>query len=485
MSMLTPLDSPIVCPITVGREPHIAAADRLLDQLVSGQGQTLLITGEAGIGKSRLVSEIKTRAIERRCRVIQSECFETDRALPYAPFLELLRELLPEFVETPTGLDPEQHKRRLFQAVTDSLAGAARERPLLMVIEDVHWADETSLELMRALARTSAQQRLLLVLTFRSDEIDDGLRGLLTALDRQRLSVELRLQRLSRSNLDAMLRAIFHRTRPSRGEFLDLLYGLTEGNPFFIEEVLRALVGAGDIFVQDGTWERKPIADLRVPRSVEDAVQRRTAQLTPGAREVVQLAAVAGRRFDFELLGALSGLDESTLLSLVKELIAAGLMVEESADQLAFRHALTRQAIYASLLGRERRALHRKVAQALEQIGSPDAVEASADLAYHHAEAAQWQPALVYARKAGELALRMYAPRAAVEQFTRALDASDALRQPGDPELFRLRGQANDLLGEFDAAQADLEASVGAARGRGPHGGMACSSRPQPVVGTP
>ncbi|HYW87130.1 MAG TPA: ATP-binding protein, partial [Chloroflexota bacterium] len=144
--MLTPLDSPIVCPITVGREPHIAAADRLLDQLVSGQGQTLLITGEAGIGKSRLVSEIKTRAIERRCRVIQSECFETDRALPYAPFLELHRELLPDFVETPTGVDPEQRKRRLFQAVTDSLAGAARERPLLMVIEDVHWADETSLE---------------------------------------------------------------------------------------------------------------------------------------------------------------------------------------------------------------------------------------------------------------------------------------------------------------------------------------------------
>jgi tetratricopeptide (TPR) repeat protein len=160
----------------------------------------------------------------------------------------------------------------------------------------------------------------------------------------------------------------------------------------------------------------------------------------------------------------LSGLEEATRLGLVKELIATGLMVEESADKLAFRHALTRQAIYASLLGRERRALHRKVAQTLEQLATPDSDEGSADLAYHYAEAAQWQPALVHARKAGERALRMYAPRAAVEQLTRAVDAAQALGQPGDPELFRLRGQANDLLGEFEAAQADLDASVGAAQ---------------------
>src|SRR4029453_14663025 len=114
---------------------------------------------------------------------------------------------------------------------------------------------------------------------------------------RERLAVQLEVQRLLPDELDALMRAIFH--RPSRGEFLDLLYGLTDGNPFFAEEVLRALVGAGDLLVQDGGGERKPIGELRVPRSVDDAVQRRLAQLSSAARDVVALAAVAGRRFDF------------------------------------------------------------------------------------------------------------------------------------------------------------------------------------------
>src|ERR1044071_8968740 len=148
--MLAPLDRPIVCPITIGREPHLAAVDRLLDQLTEGTGQTLLVTGEAGIGKSRLVAETKARAAERGVLVLQGQCFETDRSLPYAPFVDLLRgesafaELLPELIQTPTTLEPEHQKRRLFRALTALVADLTRERPLLIVVEDVHWADETS-----------------------------------------------------------------------------------------------------------------------------------------------------------------------------------------------------------------------------------------------------------------------------------------------------------------------------------------------------
>lgn len=465
--MLAPLDSPIVCPTTIGREAHLAAIDGLLDNLLLGQGQTLLIAGEAGIGKSRLVAETKARAARRGLPVRVGQCFETDRALPYAPFLELLPEPFGEQVHgTIAAVDSEQHQRRLFQALIDAVRELTTEHPLLLVVEDVHWADETSLELLRFLARAASQERLMLVLTYRSDEVNahPGLRALLTAFDRERLAVELRPRRLSRDELDSMLRAIFVLTRPARSEFLDLLYGLTEGNPFFVEEVLRALVGAGDIFMADGAWDRKPIAELRVPRSVEDAVQRRTAQLSQPARNVVEVAAVAGRRFDFDLLAELTRLHEHALLGVVKELIGAGLMVEEADDQLAFRHALTRQAIYSGLLSRERRALHRQVAEALERLGSSSLDESAADLAFHYAEAHQWQQALPYAQRAGERALRMYAPRAAVEQLTRAIDAARALSALPEPEVFRLRGQAYELLGDFEAARGDLEMAIATGR---------------------
>jgi DNA-binding NarL/FixJ family response regulator len=480
--MLAPLDSPIVCPITVGRAPHLDAIERLVDHLLNGSGQTLLVAGEAGIGKSRLVAETRTRAAQRGALVLQGQCFETDRSLPYAPFVDLLRgfvssgaadvriqRTLAELVEAPAPVqpasnEPEHQKRRLFHALTGLVGELSTQQPLLVVVEDVHWADETSLELLRALARSAAHTPLLLLLSYRSDEVDAGLSGLLTALDRERLSVELRLERLSVDELDTMLGAIFQSARAGRTEFHEMLYGLTEGNPFFVEEVLRSLVGAGDIFQRNGAWTRKPLDELRVPRSVDDAVRRRSAQLSATARATIAVAAVAGRRFDFELLAALTACDEPSLLAIVKELIAAGLVVEESADQLAFRHALTRQAVYAGLLARERRGLHRRVAEALEQLGRASLDDAVADLAYHYAEAGLPEPALRYARRAGERALRMYAPHAALEQLTRASDATRQLGTPIDPELLRLRGQANDLIGDFEAASTDFASAREAAR---------------------
>src|SRR5262249_12282949 len=157
------------------------------------------------------------------------------------------------------------------------------------------------------------------------------------------------------AGVDAMLGALLDLPTPATAEFRAALYALTEGNPFFVEEVVRALVAAGEITRTGVGWERRPLAELRVPRSVQDAVQRRGRALGAPARRVLSLAAVLGRRFDFALLRELTGLGEAGLLTRVKELIAAQLVVEESADRFAFRHALTRQAVYAGLLARERR----------------------------------------------------------------------------------------------------------------------------------
>ena len=191
-----------------------------------------------------------------------------------------------------------------------------------------------------------------------------------------------------------MLQAIFGPRETLGDEFVHLLHGLTEGNPFFVEETLKALIVAGDLApTGDGGWRARPLERVRVPRTAVEAVRRRLAALTVPARAVASTAAVAGRRFDFELLQALTRHDERELLALVKELIAAQLVVEESAERFAFRHALTREAIYAELLARERVALHRDVAAALER-STPAPLDAVVEaLAYHAWEAGDWERA--------------------------------------------------------------------------------------------
>jgi tetratricopeptide (TPR) repeat protein len=257
-----------------------------------------------------------------------------------------------------------------------------------------------------------------------------------------------------------MLRAIFALPRPVRVETLDAIYSLTEGNPFFVEEILKSLITAGDIFYADGLWDRKPMPMLRIPRSLNDAVAQRVAQLSADARQVLVLAAVVGRRFDFALLQHLAHHDESHLLPLIKELIAAQLVVEESAERFAFRHALTRRAIYGGLLARERITLHRAIAEAIECRDADTLSPHVADLAYHYFEAGVWERALMYARYAGERAQELGAPLSAVAQFTRALTAARELKTTSPPALYLARGHAYETLGDFEHARADFEQGI-------------------------
>jgi predicted ATPase/DNA-binding CsgD family transcriptional regulator len=486
---------PILCPVLIGRASHLEALTRLIEHARGGSGQTALIAGEAGIGKSRLVAEAKTIAALRGFSILQGSCFEPDRVLPYAPLLDLLRTFcanhldaeiasafgssgpelikllpevatrLPEFTPTP-ALEPESEKQRLFNALAQFFTGAAASEgvPLLIVIEDLHWSDDSSLEFFLRLARRIVSQPIFFLLTYRIDETHPPLNHFLVELDREHLAIELMIQRLTMAEVNGMLRAIFALDRPVSAEFQQTLHALTEGNPFFIEETLKALIASGNIFLEQGRWDHKPVSELHIPRSIQDAVRRRSDHLSDGARNLLELAAVAGRRFDFGLLQELTGMDEQGLLSLMKELVAAQLVVEETADQFSFRHALTREAVYLSLLIRERKRYHGLIARTLELIYS-DSLDARVDnLAYHSYEAGAWDKALEYSQRAGEKAQALYAPRTALDQFTRALEAAQHISVPASA-LYRERGQAYETLGEFDKAQADYEQVLSSAGG--------------------
>jgi DNA-binding CsgD family transcriptional regulator len=494
--MMASLDGPIICPVFVGRAPQLAAARQVIERAGGGRGQPLLIAGEAGVGKTRLVAEVSAQAAAGGYRPLRGACFPDDGASPYAPLLDLLRAhcagrspeaiiaelgpaaptlapLLAGALAAPLALDPlpalepAQEKRRLFAALLQFFFERAARAPALVVIEDLHWSDDTSLEFLHHLARACPGHSLLLLLTYRPDEAPPRLRRWLAMLDRERLAHELRLPRLTRDEVAGMLRAIFALERPARAEFVEAVYGLTDGNPFFIEETLASLIATGDVFIADGGWDRKPIGELRIPRSVQAAVQARAERLSPPARRLLSLAAVAGRRVDFALLRELTQGDEHHLLARLKELIAAGLVIEESDEVFAFRHALTQQAIEAELLGRERRTLHGLVADAIERCygGAPE--PHLADLARHAYRAGRWEAALACARRAGERALALYAPREAIEHLTHALEAAERLALDAPADLLRQRGQAREWVGDFEGARADHEAALAAARAGG------------------
>ncbi len=298
--MAIPFLQQIVCPILIGRAPQLDALRQLVDAASGGHGQTVLISGEAGVGKSCLVAEARAYAAGRNVLLLQGACFPQDAACPYAPLLDLLRArfageasqtivadvgpfardlavLLPDLVPFPVHvaplvLDPEQQRRRLFEALVHCLIRRVAPQPTVLIVEDLHWSDEGSLDFLLYLVRHAADQPLLLIGTDRSDELSPGLQRWLAGLDRARSTHQLSLAPLTRDEVALMLRAIFDLSRPVRVEFLDAIYDLSEGNPFYIEELLKSLVAAGDIFYADGGWDRKPMQELHIPRTLREAV---------------------------------------------------------------------------------------------------------------------------------------------------------------------------------------------------------------------
>lgn len=497
--METRFTPPILCPVLIGRVQELTTLRLLVDRAKSGRGQVALLSGEAGVGKSRLVAEIKTSAAAHGFLLLEGQCFQTDSASPspYAPLLDLFRayfarwtptslpDLMHSFASTlsrllpdlallfpdlatlpaPLSSDPEEEKRRLFAAMAHFVTEQAVQHPVLLVVEDVHWCDDLSLDLLLHLARRGFQVPLLLLVTYRSEELHPRLRRWLTQLDRERLVQECSLERLARAEVAAMLRAILETKQEIDADLLDTLYTHSEGNPFFVEELLKSLMTTGELVCVDGIWKRTTHW-APVPRSVQEAVQQRTVYLSADAKRLVTLAAVAGRRFNVTLLQEMMRCDEGHLLALLKEVMAAQLVVEEGIDQFAFRHALTQQAIYAELLLRERQGLHRSLAESLERLAtnSPFRERYLEDLASHCYEAGMWEQALAYAQEAGEKALSLYAQQAAIDHFTRAVEAAHHLSRTPPLFLYLARGQAYETLGDFEHARGDYERALDTAR---------------------
>jgi predicted ATPase/DNA-binding CsgD family transcriptional regulator len=368
-------------------------------------------------------------------------------------------------------VDPDQERRRIFHALAQVLLLLAAKQPLLVILEDLHWSDETTLQFLTYFCRqlSSIHDRaLLLLMTYRSEEVSTVLEHSLTELERQRLTKEIGLNPLTMAEVDVMVRAILGLSRGLRRDYLETLHQRAEGNPLFIEELLKSSVSAATELGDGNEPDQRPWQATTIPRTISEAVSHRTIHLSKGARRLLEFAAVAGQRFDLALLQQLTNETLSALLDQMRELLSAHLVIEESADHFRFRHALTREAVYLNLLGMERRELHRRIANAMEQAAGDAVPDASvADLAFHFYNAQSWEKALLYCQRAGERALSLFTPSAAVRHLTQAIEASRQLGGAASAKLFRLRAAAYEVLGEFETALADHEGALAIARRNG------------------
>ena len=453
-----------------------------------------MIAGEAGIGKSRLVQELKTQAAQDDFEILQGSCFQQDASLPYGPWIDALRllfaplngreirqalgplesefaKLLPELaliipeIQSAPPLEPAAEKYRSFESLSRFLLAADSPRRSLIILEDLHWSDSLSLELVHFLARRIVHLPVVLIGTYRAEESSPHLERLLADLDREHLVREVVLKPLNQDEVERMIRAATATQRRIPAGAVDHLRTLTDGNPLFLEEVLKTLMEAGHI---EELFQHAALEQVPMPRSIQRLEQQRAEQLSEAARKVLVHASVIGERIDFGLLQETSQQNEQALLHALKELMDAHLIVQESAGQFAFRHALTRQAIYSALVYREREAMHRIIAETLQRLVGTRRDVAAPQLAYHFYQAAVWPEAKEYSQRAGNQALSIYAPREAFVHFTRALDAArhlpPSISAEAEVQLYRGRAQAREVWDDFDGARADYEAALKAAR---------------------
>lgn len=478
----------VLCPEVVGRDRELAALEGYLADVRAGRGRTVLLAGEAGLGKSALLRRFSDAVRTEGIRLLTGECTEIEARRPFGPFIDALISagipLPDELGQGGPGAQPvaETERYRVHAAFAERLARASEAGPVAVTIEDLHWGDEATFELVPYLARKLRDRPVLLLATYRSDELHrtHPFNHVLAELTRGRLAEEVRLRSLTTAELADMIRLTMGLSRAPTREFVDALYARTEGNPFFVEEILRALVERGDLEYREGAWRRtKEVADLTIPVSVRDAVQQRLLAMPAKARRILQVAAVIGQRFEFELLREVAQATEEDAFEAIRAGIDAQLLFEEDAaegESYRFRHALSREAVLADLLQRERRLLHRAVGEAIER-ASPEAAE---ELAYHFDEARDPR-AHRYHALAAEAAGRAFAYGRSAHHLERAIE----LAPDDDPALGPLYVRLADAAfasGDLTRAERAAEEAVAAFAAAGDEPGRGEAATRQAMI---
>ena len=372
------------------------------DRAVNGEGGLIFLHGEAGIGKTRLARELEAYARSRGMQVLYGRCpalFRMDGVPPYVLWQEVIKDYLevcaPEQLYKVVGfypvevcrlvpeleqrlrtvpeafpLSPEHSRDRLFEAVSQFITNISQENPLLVVLDDLQWTDQSSILLLHYLARGVYRAPLLLLGAYRETDIDDKhpLSSVLAELNRERLLQSVPLKRLSFDDVLELIRRILEQDDVPR-EFCELVYGKTQGNPFFVEEVISSLKEEGVIYREKNEWKIKEVSKIALPETVKSVIKKRLSRLDDESQRVLSLASFVGKDFTYNALSAVTGLENDKLLEIMDGLLKAGFVkhtVIRGEDICSFADIIVRDVVHEEVGPFKRKKLHGVVGEALE-----------------------------------------------------------------------------------------------------------------------
>ena len=494
-----PLD-PVARGPLVGREREMAFLQDCYQEARSGHAGLVLVRGEAGMGKTRLVEEFAGGLHWQGVRVLWGRCYEFERLLPYQPVGEALETALPtlasrDLAELPEWVlaelarlvpeiseklprhrpgpevPPDEEQKHLFEGVARFLASLSRDGALVLILDDLHWATESTLQMVHYLARHLAGHPVLLVGTLRPEGVgpEHPLRSFQRQLSREALVRSLDLAGLSPQAVEALV-VEMSGGGPAVLPLARRLYQEAEGNPFFLIEMVKALFEAGLVCLEGGAWggdfEHVSGAELPLPAGVSEAIQDRVGRLDEDARQALQVAAVLGREFDFDLLNAAGQEAEEATLDVLDALLRRR-FIDEGRGALgrdyAFHHHKIQEVVYAGIPQRHRQHLHARVGTAMEALHASSLEAVATELAFHFQQARALDPALGekairYLLLAGDQTRLAYAHADAIEYYQQALALQ---RERGEYEqagrtLMKL-GLAHHTLFDFVQAHKAFE----------------------------
>ncbi len=438
----------------INRTEELHILKTKFNSVLGGNGSLFVVSGEAGIGKTRLIMELKRYSTPFRATFLSTKPFEFGVTPPYHIFFQIIKsyinelgrhriqifsslplaykeelvKFIPDLVNTmhtreePTRLSPEYEKMRLFDAIYKLLEVISKVSPLIILLDDMQWAREADLELLGYLARNTANVPVLLCSAYRIEEVGDQhpFNQFLRAMSREHRFEKIELNGMGYDDTRLLLNAILGVSVTEK--IAELIYRETDGNPFYVEEIIKSFVEEGTIYWDTTGWVFKDINAITLPSSVEDLLSRRFEGVDPEARELLTQASAIGSEFNLVLLQKLTNKNEGYLLDLLDLGIKNFIINPELDDSYSFTNILLQRALYATLNPVKRRRLHLQVAQAIEILNAGKLSDVYESLARHYLLAEEWQLAFDYNHKAAENLKKLYANQDAISHYLVCLD---------------------------------------------------------------
>jgi tetratricopeptide (TPR) repeat protein/KaiC/GvpD/RAD55 family RecA-like ATPase len=475
----------------IDRAREMSLLKEAADKAISDQGEIFFLYGEAGIGKTRLTKELKEYAHSRGMKILYGRCpalFKMNDVSPYSPWKEIIKDYLqvctPEQLQRTVGYYPgeiykivpeikqklitfsespplssEMERDRLFEAVSQFVTNISKITPLVVILDDLQWADSSSLLLLHYLARGIFRENLLLLGVYRDTEVEENhpLYPIMTELNRARLLQSTQLKRMSPNEITEMIRQILGQTDTPR-EFCELVYEKTNGNPFFVEEVIASLKEEGTIVPDGNKYKIREVTAIEFPKTVKDVLKARLGRLDEECQNVLTLASCIGNDFTSEALREVTGFEEGKLLETLEKILKTGLLKCRAAhgeDTCSFADVLIRDLLFDEVSPLRRKGLHKVVGYALEKVYAKNIDEHFGELASHFLESGDKDKALDYFLRAGEKAEKVYANKEAASYYQSALKLLEE-----EKDDLQKRAYVQEVLGDIKKLTCDFDISL-------------------------